>query len=269
MMKFRFQRKQLCIPYALFLIMFVVLPLLLIVYYAFTDSDGAFTLSNFINFFGNDGSSVKTLLVSAMIALGTTALCLLIGYPLAYLLSNSKYNKNSILVMLFIMPMWINFVLRTAALRELLTLMGMTGSRYGVINTLIGMTYNYLPFMILPLYTTMCKMDKSVIEAAHDLGANNSQVFWKVIVPMSMPGVVSGVTMVFMPTMTCFVISDIMSERSIEVFGKLIERNFQSGDWHFGTALSMIMLLIIGASMLISAKTGAPDNAAAVRGGLW
>lgn len=269
-MNLRFQRKQLCIPYALFLILFVILPLLIIVYYAFTDVNGSFTLSNFAKFFKNDGASIRTLLQSVLIAFGTTLLCLLIGYPLAYFLSNSKYNKSTILVMLFILPMWINFVLRTAALRELLSLLGMIGSRFGMLNTLIGMTYNYLPFMLLPLYTTMLKMDQSVIEAAKDLGANNAQVFVKAVIPMSMPGVISGITMVFMPTMTCFVISDIMSERTIEVFGKLIERNYQSGDWNYGTALSVIMLIIIGVSMLITSRgSDVSKDASAARGGLW
>lgn len=150
-----------------------------------------------------------------------TIICLLIGYPIAYLLANKKYNSNKVIVMLFIMPMWINFVLRTAATRDLLTAIGIKGGNMPYLAVMIGMVYNYLPFVILPLYSTMLKMDKSVIEASSDLGAKPYQTFIKTIIPMSMPGIISAATMVFMPTMSSFVISDILGERKIQLLGNL------------------------------------------------
>ncbi len=267
-MTLKFSRKQLCIPYTLFLVLFVIIPILVIVYYAFTDkSTGAFTLNNFIRFF-SDNTQLTTLLSSIGLGLLTTLLCLVIGYPVAYLLSNSKYNKNTILILLFVMPMWINFVMRAAALRELLYMLGLRGSNMSFFKTLVGMVYDFLPFMILPLYTTMVKMDKSVIEAAADLGANNAQVFVKAVIPLSMPGIVSGITMVFMPTMTCYVVSDIMSERSFEVLGTLIDRNFMD-NWNVASAIAIILLVIIGLGMIITNKFGDDSSVEARGGGLW
>jgi len=184
-----------------------VFPLLLIVYYAFTTPQGAFSFANFGKFF-TDGTKINTLIISIVIGALNTLLCLLIGYPIAYILANKKYNSNKVIVMLFVMPMWINFVLRTAATRDLLSAIGIKGGNMPYVAVMIGMVYNYLPFVILPLYTTMLKMDKSVIEASSDLGAKPYQTFIKTIIPMSMPGIVSAATMVFMPTMSSFVISD-------------------------------------------------------------
>src|SRR5574344_228003 len=168
-MRFRFQRKYLCIPYVLFLILFVVLPILLIVYYAFTDSDGFFSFSAFIDFFSST-AKINVLINSLMFSLVNTIICLIIGYPLAYLLANSKFNKNKVLVMLFVIPMWINFVLRTWATRDVLNWIGISGGNNPYLATLIGLVYNYLPFVVLPLYTTMLKLDQSQIEAAINLG---------------------------------------------------------------------------------------------------
>ncbi len=263
----RFSRKQLLIPYALFLVLFVIAPICVILYYAFTAPTGSFTFANFGKFFSETGY-VTTLLYSVLLGVCTTALCLLIGYPISYFLANSKYNKNIILVLLFIMPMWINFVLRATALRELFYMMGFRGKQGAFFKVLIGMVYDYLPFMILPLYTTMIKMDKSCIEASYDLGANGFVTFFKTVIPLSMPGIVSGITMVFMPTMTCYVISDIFSEYTFSVLGKLIEERYAFNEWNFASAISMILLAIIGIVMFFTRKFGDKDTN--VRGGgLW
>ncbi len=265
MKKIRFSRKQLAIPYALFLILFIVFPLLLIVYYAFTTPQGAFSFANFGKFF-TDGTKINTLIISIVIGALNTLLCLLIGYPIAYILANKKYNSNKVIVMLFVMPMWINFVLRTAATRDLLSAIGIKGGNMPYVAVMIGMVYNYLPFVILPLYTTMLKMDKSVIEASSDLGAKPYQTFIKTIIPMSMPGIVSAATMVFMPTMSSFVISDILGERKIQLLGNLIDLNFNHSMWNNGSTIALIMLLIIGVSMLLTRNVKKEEH---TRGGLW
>ena len=169
--KFRlsFSRKQLCIPYGLFLVLFVVLPLLLIVFHAFTNQNGTFSFENFARFFTST-TTISTLIISMLIALATTVICIIIAYPVAYILARSNLNKGGTLLMLFIMPMWINFVLRAMAMKDLLTLIGVFGFN-NYINVIIGMVYDYLPFMILPIYTVLIKMDKSLIEASKDLGA--------------------------------------------------------------------------------------------------
>ena len=161
--KFRigFSRKQLCIPYGLFLALFVVLPLLLIVFHAFTSQDGSFSFDNFVRFFTST-TTISTLIISMLIALATTVICILLAYPVAYILAKSNLNKGGTLLMLFIMPMWINFVLRAMAMKDLLTLIGVFGFN-NYVNVIIGMVYDYLPFMILPIYTVLIKMDKSLI----------------------------------------------------------------------------------------------------------
>ena len=264
--KFRFRRSQLSIPYALFLILFVLLPLILILYYAFTDANGQFCyFDNFVNFFA-DNSKLSTLIISIVIGAINTIICLLIGYPIAYLLANKKYNKSKIMILLFIMPMWINFVLRTAATRDLLGALGITGGNMPYLAVMIGMVYNYLPFTILPLYTTMLKMDKSVIEASSDLGARPFKQFTKAIIPMSMPGIVSAATMVFMPTMSSYVIADVLGERKIRLLGNLIELSFNHSMWNNGSTISVIMLVILGISILCTKNVKSEDN---TRGGIW
>lgn len=244
-----FRRKYLCIPYSVFLVLFIIIPILLIVYYAFSDSNGAFSLDALVGFF-TTWTKINVLFVSIFIALQTTIICLLIGYPLAYFLADKKINKNAVLVTLFIAPMWINFVLRTGATRDLLTWMNINGGNYPYLATLIGMVYNYLPFVILPLYTTMLKLDRSQIEAASDLGANPFQVFYKNILPQSVPGIVSAVTMTFMPTMSSYVISDTLSEGKITLLGNYIYLDFSNTAWNDGSFMALIMLVIVGISML-------------------
>ena len=266
--RFIFQRKYLGIPYALFLVLFIIIPILIIIGYAFsyeyTDWETGivtvkFSFQAFINFFTN-WSKLNVLFVSIFIALQTTLICLLIGYPLAYFLADKKVNKNAVLVTLFVAPMWINFVLRTGATRDLLTWMGINGGTAPYLATLIGMVQNYLPFVILPLYTTMLKLDKSQIEAAADLGANPPQVFFKSILPQSIPGIVSAFTMTFMPTMSSYVISDTLSEGKITLFGNYINLEFSNKAWHDGSFMAMIMLILIGLTLVITQNFGGKEE---------
>jgi len=261
----RFQRKYLCIPYFVFLILFIILPIILIVFYAFTDKNGFFSFEACVDFF-TSSTKISILLNSVFIAVQTTIICLIIGYPVSYFLANKKFNKNGVLITLFIMPMWINFVLRTGATRDLLTWMGINGGKTPYLATLIGMVYNYLPFVILPLYTTMLKLDKSQIEAASDLGATPVQVFTRNIIPQSLPGVVSAATMVFMPTMSSYVISDTLSEGKITLFGNSIYISFSNSQWNTGSFLALIMLAIIFLSMLVTKRFSKEED---VRGGTW
>ena len=258
-MKIRFQRKYLCIPYFLFLILFIILPILFIIYYAFTDGNGNFTWDALIDFFTNT-NKLNVLLMSLMFSMLNTIVCLLIGYPIAYILSNSKLNKNATIVMLFVMPMWINFVLRTWATRDVLNWIGLGGGDYAYLATMIGLVYNYLPFVILPLYNVMLKLDRQQIEAALDLGCNRIQVFTKSIIPQSIPGVVSAAMMVFMPTMSSYVISDVLSEGKVVLFGNSIYLSFSNNQWNIGSFISLFMLLLVGISMLISRNFTEKDD---------
>lgn len=271
---FAFKRKYLAFPYMLFLALFVIIPILIIVVYAFTETvvapDGTETLklsgAAFISFFTN-ASKINVLVVSLFLGILNTLVCLLIGYPIAYLLADSRINKNYVLVMLFIMPMWINFVLRTGATRDILAWLGLYGGQHPYLATMIGLVYNYLPFTILPLYTTMIKLDKSQIEAARDLGCNPVQTFFKSVLPQSVPGIISAAEMVFMPTMSSYVISDTLSEGKLTLFGNIIYLNFSQSMWNEGSFMALIMLVLIGISMLLTHKQ---RNGQEERGsGLW
>ena len=256
---FTFSRSQLCIPYAVFLLFFVVFPLLLIVYYAFTAKTGEFTFANFRWFFENP-ASLKNLFSSMLLGIITTAVCLVIGYPVAYILSRIKSHRRTVLLLLFIMPMWINFVLRAMAMKELLSLIGIYG-KHDYLSVVIGMVYDYLPFMILPLYTTLIKMDKSLEEAAMDLGASRVNVFVKVTLPLSAAGIMSGVTMVFLPSMTCYVISDTFGNGKVTIIGKLIETWFGSGsNWHYGSVVALILLVIMFLCTLLTGGFSKEEN---------
>ncbi|MBQ2291849.1 MAG: ABC transporter permease [Paludibacteraceae bacterium] len=232
-------------PYTIFLICLVVLPLVLIGVYAFTDSTGEFTLLNFASFF-TKSTAINTFIYSIGIALITTIICLLLGYPAAYIMAMADFKTPHVIAMLFILPMWINFLLRTIATVELF---GMFGLPLGEGALIFGMVYDFLPFMIYPIYNTLQKMDTNLIEAAHDLGANRIQVFTKVTLPLSMPGIYSGIIMVFMPTVSTFAIAELLTHNKIPLFGSLIQRSFGEGGiamWNYGAALSLIMLVIIG-----------------------
>ncbi len=265
MSKIKFSRKLLAIPYGLFLLVFVIVPLLLIIYYAFTNEAGQFTFGNLISFFSSK-TNISTFLISVIIGLGNTLLCLLIGYPIAYILSKKDFKYGALVILLFIMPMWINFVLRTAATRDLLYWIGINGGEHPYLTTMIGMVYNYIPFVILPLYTTMIKMDQSLVEASMDLGATPAQTFVRTIIPMTKPGIISAVLMVFMPTMSSYVISDVMGERQITLIGNSIQIYFDKGMWHLGSLIALIMLVIIGLIMYSTRNMEREDN---VRGSIW
>ncbi len=260
--KWGFSRKNLCIPYALFLALFVIVPLFVIVYYAFTDSTGAITLANFVDFFTN-ASKISTLLISVLVSFGVTVICLIIAYPIAYILSRMKGKTAFVLLLLFIMPMWINFVLRAMAMKELLSLIGIP---LGSGANIIGLVYDYLPFMILPLYSTLVKMDKSLEEAAADLGANKVKVFTSVTLPLSVSGIVSGAMMVFLPVMSCYVITDAFSgSTGFTVIGKLIAwcflgENGTMTNQHGGAMISLIMLVILFATMLATGGFKSEEN---------
>ena len=235
------------VPYFVFLVLFVVLPLLLIAVYAFTDNHGSFTLSNITAFF-TEPKIVNSFLVSLEVALENTLICILIGYPAAYILADRKLNRSSLTAVLFILPMWINALMRTLATAEIFNSIGI-GLGKGTL--LFGLTYDYLPFMIYPIYTILSKMDRSYIEAAQDLGASPAKVFLKVTLPLSMPGVMSGVMMVFMPTVSTFAISELLTNNTIQLFGSIIQEQLNNLMWNQGAALSLAMLIIIGLSTLL------------------
>jgi len=270
-------RGSLCIPYAVFMALFVIFPLALVFYYAFTDANGAFTFSNWGTVFTNS-KNWEVIGITFLISSITTVICILIAYPVAYFLSNKKYNKNKVLVYIFLLPMWINFVVRTLGLKSLInfvtnSLFGFAlTSTYPYVAVVIGMVYDYLPFAILPLYNQMLKMDKNQIEAAADLGANPAQVFFKNIIPMTIPGIVSACMMTFMPTMSSYVIADHMSERRTKIIGKLIEDWFGSSTSdvanNVGSVLSLVMLFIIGVTLVIE-KTVSRKDEDGKKVGIW
>ena len=269
-------RGSLVIPYGVFMVLFVIFPLLLIFYFAFTDANGNFTLNNWGTIF-SEPSNWKVIGLTFLIAAITTLICLVIAYPIAYLLSNKKYNKNVVLVYIFLLPMWINFVIRTIGLKALIN--GLSQAVLGVdltasypyVAIVIGMVYDYLPFAILPLYNQMLKMDKNQIEAAADLGANPAQVFVKNIIPMTIPGIVSACMMTFMPTMSSYVIANKMSENNVQITGNLIEQwfgpNVSAISNHVGSTLSLVMLAIIGITLVIEKTVTRKDDSR--KAGIW
>lgn len=239
----RFSRKILGIPYALYLVVFVAAPLLVLFYYALTDAQGHFTIYNLLRFF-TDPNTLGTLFYSLLIAGATTAVCLLLAYPTAYFLASSHMKQQSVALMMFVMPMWINFSLRITALKEILNVLEGNLAMYPFLNAVIGMTYDFLPFMILPIYTTISRLDVSLREAAMDLGADRAQTFLKVTLPLSVPGIISGVSMVFLPAMTNYVVLD-MLYNSTYIMGSLIGSYFAAYNWHGGSMISLILLAMI------------------------
>ena len=246
--RFFMKRHNWSLPYFIFLLIFVVLPLVLIFIYAFQDAEGNFTLRNFTKFITH-AEAANTFVYSIGVAIITTILCILLGYPAAYILSNTELCRSKVMVVLFILPMWINILVRTLATVALFDFMRLPLGEGALI---FGMVYNFLPFMIYPIYNTMQKMDHSYIEAAQDLGANPVKVFTKVMLPLSMPGVMSGVMMVFMPTISTFAIAELLTMNTIKLFGTTIQENINNGMWNYGAALSLIMLVIIFATNLFS-----------------
>jgi spermidine/putrescine transport system permease protein len=275
-----FSRKLLAIPYALFLIVFVVVPLFIVLYYAFTDNSGHFTLKYIRLFFNESGEGLKgflhsynfkTIVRSLFISFMSTIICLLIAYPVAYAIAHSKIKNKSTLLLLFIVPMWVNFVLRINALKEFFVWIGTynKSDAWNVTNTIIGMVYDFLPFMILPIYTTIIKIDKSYLEAAKDLGATPAKAFVKVTLPLSKAGIMSGVSMVFLPSMTNYVVSNYLTYRNVKIFGKLIDDYFSGDLWHDGSFVALVLLLFM---FLVTWLTGGfeADEQSETRGtSLW
>lgn len=241
-------RKSWTIPYVIFAAIFVVLPLFLIVLYAFMDDAGRFTFGNFTKFFLHP-EAVNTFVYSIGVAIVTTVLCIIFGYPAAYILTRMKMKYADTIVMLFILPMWVNILIRTLATVALFDFVSIPLGEEALI---FGMVYNFIPFMIYPIYNTLKKLDSSYIEAAEDLGATPFQIFYKVIVPLSMPGVVSGILMVFMPTISTFAIAELLTMNNIKLFGTTIQENINNSMWNYGAALSLIMLFLIGATTLFA-----------------
>ncbi|MDD4839273.1 MAG: ABC transporter permease [Clostridia bacterium] len=232
-------RRAFSYPYVIFLMLFVVIPLVLILVNAFMDGDKTLTLDNFRIFF-TEKSSLIVLGNSILVGIVTTIICLLLGYPLAYILS--KYNSGRILVLLYVLPMWVNFLIRTLATKSIFVAMGI---ELGMGTVLFGMVYNYLPFMILPLHTTISSIDKSLIEAAQDLGADRTQVLTKTVMPLSLSGIISGITMVFIPTISTFAISQLLSNGTIFLFGDSIQMKFEQGLYGVGSIMSLVMLIFV------------------------
>ena len=258
-------RKLLAGPYLFWAVSFVIIPLLMIVYYGLTDKEGHFTFSNLGMMTSQE--NLKALGLALLLSLISTLICLVLAYPLAMILSEKNMNQTSFIVLIFILPMWMNFLLRTLAWQTLLEKTGVINSilstlhlpALNIINTpsaiVLGMVYNFLPFMVLPLYNVLVKIDKSVINAAYDLGANGVQTFVRIIFPLSLPGMFSGITMVFVPALTTFVISKILGGSKILLIGNVIEQEFKQGsNWHTGSGLSLVLMIFIIASMALIAK---------------
>ncbi len=258
MRRYSFSRKQLAIPYAVYLLCFVVAPLFVLMFYAFTNASGQFTFKNLTMFF-TDPNTLGTLFYSLGIAFLTTLCCLLLAYPTAYILAHSQLKNKSVMLMVFIMPMWINFSLRITALKEILSLLEGNLAYHPFLNAIIGMTYDFLPFMILPIYNTIVKLDPSLAEASRDLGANEFQSFLKITLPLSLPGIISGVAMVFLPAMTNYVVLD-MLYNSTYIMGSLIGSYFAAYNWHGGSMIALILLAIICIFTIFTNGFGSQDE---------
>lgn len=258
------KKKLLGTPYFLWSLIFILIPLGMVFYYGLTDRSGAFTLNNIISI--TTAEHAKALWLALLLSLIATVLCLLLAYPLAMILCNMGVNQHSFIVLIFILPMWMNFLLRTMAWQTLLEKTGVINSILNflhlptlrIINTpyaiVLGMVYNFLPFMVLPIYNALSKIDRSIIHAAKDLGANNIQVFFKITLPLSVPGIISGITMVFIPALTTFVISKLLGGSKVLLIGNVIEEEFtQVSNWHLGSGLSIVLMLFIIVNMVLSA----------------
>lgn len=251
-------------PYLIWIALFTVLPLFMILYYAFTTKDGSFTLKNFDNAF----FYLPTLLHSILLAFIATTVCLILAFPIAFVISRRRPSTQKFLIMLIMLPMWMNFLLRTYALQELLETNGvinsiLTGIGFKGIEfigtgfaVVLGMVYNYLPYMILPLYSIMTKIETPVIEASKDLGANWGNILFKILLPLSVPGIVSGITMVFVPCVSTFVISKMLGGSNYFLIGDVIDSLFYGNSLNYqaGSATSMILMIIVLVSMIIFSR---------------
>ena len=250
-------------PYLAWAIIFIIVPIGMILYYGLTDTTGAFTFANIAAIAQPEHS--KALWLALELSVISTLICFILAYPLALILARNKMSSEGILTTLIILPMWMNFLLRTLSWVTLLENRGVLNSILGalhlpqlrIINTpaaiVVGMVYDFLPFMILPLYNSLAKIDDEVINAAQDLGANKFQTLWRVILPLSAPGIISGVTMVFIPSLTTFAISTMMGGSKILLIGNVIEQEFTlTYDWHLGSGLSLILMIFIVINMVVS-----------------
>lgn len=258
------KNKWLSAPYLLWSVVFIIVPLGMILYYGLTDTTGAFTFDN-ITAIASAGHA-KALRVSLALSLVSTLVCFLLAYPLAMILARVQVKRHNFIILIFILPMWMNFLLRTLAWQTLLEKNGVINHVLSflhlptlkIINTpaaiILGMVYNFLPFMVLPLYNALAKIDINVINAAHDLGANNIYTFVRIILPLSVPGIISGITMVFIPALTTFVISAALGGGKLLLIGDVIEQEFtRTSNWHLGAGLSMVLMIFILINMVLSA----------------
>lgn len=268
--------------YYIWAVVFILFPLLLVFFYSVNTGEAddfsnlAFTFENYRRFF--EPLYLKILAVSIGISLLSTAACFIIGYPIAYFIAGLKESKRNTLILLFIIPMWMNFLLRTYAWFTLLGNNGLLNKFLGIFGlhadlmynlkaVILGMVYNFLPFMVLPIYSVLLKMDYSLVEAARDLGATDAQVFRKVIFPLSLPGVYTGITMVFIPAISTFVIPSLLGGNKFYLIGNLIEQQFTfTGNWGFGSAISVILIIIM---LLVMYLSRAFNKDEAGGGGLW
>ena len=251
-------------PYLLWETVFILIPLGMVFYFGLTDRTGAFTLENVLAMMSAEHA--KALWLSIGLSLASTLICFLLAYPLSMILAHMNVNQHSFIVLIFILPMWMNFLLRTLAWQTLLEKNGVINHileflhmpSLNIINTpaaiILGMVYNFLPFMVLPVYNSLVKIDLNVVNAARDLGANELQTFIKITFPLTLPGVISGITMVFVPALTTFVISKLLGGSKILLIGNVIEEEFtQAGNWHLGSGLSIVLMIFIIFNMVISA----------------
>ena len=251
-------------PYLVWMVIFIVVPLFIVIGYALTDAQGAFTLDNLATIGRYSSVFARSLLLAAE----ATVICLVLAFPVGYFLSRLRANKQHIMLMLVMLPMWMNFLLRTYAWMTLLEKNGLINRFLGLfgigplnmINTagavVLGMVYNYIPYMILPIYSVLTKIDNSVIEAAQDLGADNSTVFLKTVLPLSVSGIISGITMVFIPTISTFAISQLLSNGKIFLFGDSIQMKFEQGLYGVGSIMSLVMLVFVLVSNFIINRAG-------------
>lgn len=258
-------RKLLAGPYLIWMICCTVVPLGMIVYYGLTGRSGAFTFANLSAI--TVPAHAKALGLALLLAVISTLICLILAYPLGLILRKTGLGQKGFVVFLFILPMWMNFLLRTMAwqtilekhgvINGILSFLGLPSLR--LINTpaaiVMGMVYDFLPFMVLPVYNVLMKIDNSVVEAARDLGASNRQILFKILIPLSVPGIVSGITMVFIPSLTTFVIPNMLGGGKVFLIGNIIDQEFTVGsNWHLGSGLSLVMMVFILISMLFLAK---------------
>ncbi|MGL5677124.1 MAG: ABC transporter permease [Cellulosilyticaceae bacterium] len=266
-------KKQLAYPYLIWIALFVMVPLLLIVYFSFkeTGPNGGFSIESYKRFF--DPLYMEVLYRSVKLAFVTTVICVLLAYPLAMILNSKDISNKYIVLLLVILPMWMNSLMRTYAWMVLLENKGILNSilatlglpthqfLYGDGAIVFGMIYNFFPFMVLPIYNSLAKIDNSLIEASYDLGASKARTFRKIILPLSMPGVITGIIMVFMPSLTTFVITRLLGGGQVILIGNLIEEQFtRTRDWAFGSALSMILMIIILATIGFMSKNDTMDK---------